>query len=62
MKSISAALIVLAGTAAITIGALISHDQTRLFVQLVGCLVAGIGLLGWMCLLWKPSDDSGTKS
>jgi hypothetical protein len=62
MKSISAAIIVLAGVAAVTAGSLLSHDQTRLFVQFVGCLVTGIGLFGWGLLLWKSSDDRETKS
>jgi len=61
MKSISAAIIVLAGTACVTAGSLMSHDQTRLFVQFVGCLVTGIGLVGWIVLLWKSSDNRETN-
>ena len=49
MKSISASVIVVAGTALILggSGSYIGHGDTKLFVQAVGCIVCAIGLWGW---------------
>ena len=47
MKSISASIIVLAGTILILGGAHIQHDATQTFVMFVGCGFGAIGLWGW---------------
>ena len=47
MKTISASIIVLAAAVLITGGSFVPHDDTRLFVQAIGCLVGVIGLGGW---------------
>lgn len=47
MKSISASIIVIAGSALILGGSYIPHGDTKLFVQTVGCLISAIGLWGW---------------
>ena len=46
-KHISAALIVLAGAILLLGGSFIRHDDTKLFVQVVGCIFAAVGLVGW---------------
>ena len=46
-KHISAAIIVLAGAILILGGSYIQHSDTKLFVQVVGCLFSAIGLFGW---------------
>ena len=48
-KHISAAIIVLAGAVLLLGGSwLIRHDDTKLFVQVVGCIVGAFGLFGWL--------------
>jgi hypothetical protein len=47
-KHISAAIIVLAGAILILGGSFIRHDETKLFVQVVGCIFGAIGLVGWL--------------
>ncbi len=48
-KHISAAIIVLAGAILLLGGSwLIRHDDTKLFVQFVGCVVGAVGLIGWV--------------
>lgn len=47
-KHISASIIVLAAAILIVGGSYIGHGDTRLFVQVVGCLVCAIGLGGWL--------------
>ena len=48
-KHISAAIIVLAGAILVFGGSwLIRHDDTRLFVQFVGCVIGAVGLVGWI--------------
>lgn len=47
MKSLSASIVVLAGTIVFTAGAFIRHDQTAVFVMLVGGAISVLGLLGW---------------
>jgi len=47
MKSISASIIVVAGTVLILGGSYIPHSDTKLFVQIVGCVVGAVGLWGW---------------
>jgi hypothetical protein len=46
-KHISAAIIVLAGAILILGGSFIRHDDTKLFVQVVGCIFGAVGLIGW---------------
>ena len=46
-KHISASIIVLAGAMLILGGSYIRHADTKLFVQVVGCLFSAIGLIGW---------------
>jgi hypothetical protein len=46
-KHISAAIIVLAGAILILGGSFIRHDDTKLFVQVVGCIFGAVGLGGW---------------
>jgi hypothetical protein len=47
MKHISASIIVLAAAILIVGGAHIQHDDTKLFVMVVGCGVGLVGLWGW---------------
>jgi hypothetical protein len=47
-KHISAAIIVLAGAVLLLGGSFIRHADTKLFVQVVGCLVGAVGLVGWI--------------
>lgn len=47
MKSISASIIVLTAAGLILGGSYIQHSDTKLFVQVVGCVVGAIGLWGW---------------
>lgn len=48
-KHISAAIIVLVG-AMLLLGSswLIRHDDTKLFLQFVGCVIGAVGLIGWI--------------
>ena len=48
-KHISAAIIVLAGAILLLAGSwLIRHGDTKLFIQVVGCIVCAVGLVGWV--------------
>lgn len=48
-KHVSAAIIVLAGAILLLGGSwLIRHDDTKLFVQFVGCVIGAVGLVGWI--------------
>ena len=47
-KHISAAIIVLAGAMLILGGSFIGHDDTKLFVQVVGFIFGAVGLTGWL--------------
>ena len=47
MKSISASIVVLAAAILITGGSHIQHADTKLFVQIVGCVIGLVGLGGW---------------
>ena len=47
-KHISAAIIVLAGAILLLGGSFIRHDDTKLFVQFVGCIFGAVGLVGWI--------------
>jgi hypothetical protein len=46
-KHVSASIIVLAGAMLLLGGSFIRHADTRLFLQVVGCAVGAIGLIGW---------------
>jgi hypothetical protein len=46
-KHISASIIVVAAAILILGGSYLRHDDTKLFVQVVGCIVLAIGLGGW---------------
>ncbi len=46
-KHVSAAVIVLAGAILILGSSFIRHDDTKLFVQVVGCIFGAVGLVGW---------------
>ena len=47
-KHMSAAIIVVAGAMLLLGGSYIAHGDTKLFVQVVGCIVGAIGLGGWV--------------
>ena len=47
-KHISAAIIVLAGAVLLLGGSFIRHADTKLLVQVVGCVVGAVGLAGWI--------------
>ena len=47
MKSISASIIVLAGSILVLGGSFIQHADTKLFVQILGCGVIAAGVWGW---------------
>ena len=47
-KHISSAIIVLAGAVLLLGGSFIRHADTKLFVQVVGCIVGAFGLVGWI--------------
>jgi hypothetical protein len=48
MKTISASIVVLAAAILITGGSHIQHADTKLFVQIVGCVIGLMGLGGWL--------------
>ncbi|KAA5547249.1 hypothetical protein FYK55_02290 [Roseiconus nitratireducens] len=60
MKSISAAIIVVIAAALLLGSAVIAHDDTALFIQVVGCIVGIFGIAGWLMTLrtTKRVDDS----
>lgn len=47
MKSISASIIVLAAAGLIVGGSYIQHSDSKLFVQVVGCVFGAVGLGVW---------------
>ena len=47
MKTISASIVVLAAAILITGGSHIQHADTKLFVQIVGCVIGLMGMGGW---------------
>ena len=47
MNSISSAIIAAAGVHCFAVGAQIAHDETQVFVMLVGFVIAAIGMFGW---------------
>lgn len=47
MKAISASIIVLAAAVMISVGSHVQHNDTKAFVQFVGCVVGLIGLTSW---------------
>jgi hypothetical protein len=60
MKSVSAAIIVVAAAALLFGSAFIAHDHTALFIQIVSCIVGIVGIAGWFVSLrtTKRVDDS----
>lgn len=48
MKAISASIVVLAAAVLITGGSHIQHSDTKMFVQVVGCVTGLMGLGGWL--------------
>ena len=48
MKAISASIVVVAAAILIASGSHIQHSDTKLFVQITGCIVGLIGLGGWL--------------
>ena len=48
MKEMSASIVVVAAAIMITGGASVEHDDSRLFVQGIGCVVGILGLFGWI--------------
>jgi hypothetical protein len=48
MKSVSASIIVLAAAILLAGGAHIQHGDTKLFIQVVGCVIGLMGLGGWL--------------
>lgn len=54
MKSISASIVVLAGSMAFALGGLIGHSDTSTFVMLAGGALAVYGLVRWHMLLKEP--------
>ncbi|WP_182870924.1 hypothetical protein [Stieleria mannarensis] len=60
MKTVSAAIIVVVAAALLSGGAFIVHDDTALFIQVVGCIVGIVGIAGWLMTLrtTKRVDDS----
>ena len=47
-KHMSAAIIVWAGIVLLLVGSFPPHTDTRDFVQVVGCIVGAVGLVGWV--------------
>ena len=54
MKSLSAAIVVLAGMFVFGISSLIEHDDTQIFYALVGAVVSALGLWFLFINLQKP--------
>ena len=48
MKVVSASIVILAASILITGGSHISDNDTRLFVQVVGCILGLAGLIVWV--------------
>lgn len=51
MKAISASIVILAAAMLILGGSYIPHAGTKLFAQIVGCVIGVLGLRGWMSAL-----------
>ena len=56
MRFVSAAIIVLAGAVLLLGGSFIGHNDTKLFVQVAGCVVGIIGIIGWFTMLHATAD------
>jgi len=57
MKAISASIVILAASILLTGGSFIQHTDTQMFVQIVGCVVGLIGLIGfYLGFNDKPSN------
>lgn len=64
MRSLSAAIVVAVAAALLVVGAFVTHDDTALFIQIVGCIVGVVGLGGWLVTLrsTKSCQLCGTRS
>jgi hypothetical protein len=51
MKAISASIIVFAAAVLLLGGSYIQHSDTKLFVQIVGCIIGLTGLGAWVSTL-----------
>lgn len=56
MKTLSASIVVVAGSAIFIRASFISHDGTNLFVSAVGCTVLGIGMYAWIHEMKNPQN------
>jgi hypothetical protein len=56
MKSISASIVVLSGAIILTGGSFVSHDQTQVFLQFVGCAIGLGGLWMWFKTFTQVKD------
>ena len=61
MKSISAAIIVAVAAALLFGSAFITHDDTALFIQVVGCMVGIVGIAGWFVSLRTTTHVNDSK-
>ena len=51
MKPLSASIVVLAAAIIITGGGFMQPSDTQTFIEFVGCVIALVGLAGWMACL-----------
>ena len=56
MKSLSAAVVVAAGSAMLSAGAFCRPDDSRTFLQVTGAVVGLIGMLVWLRSLDEPGE------
>lgn len=61
MKSISAGIIVAIAAALLFGSAFIAHDDTALFIQVVGCMVGIVGIAGWFVSLRTTTRVNDSK-
>lgn len=54
MRSISSAIIAAAGLHCFAAGGSIDHDDTQLFVMLVGAIIGLVGLIAWGKYTFSP--------
>jgi protein-S-isoprenylcysteine O-methyltransferase Ste14 len=58
MKSVSAAILVLAGSIMFSVGALAPDSPGHILPQPIGALVGLLGLAGWMKELWSAGQNT----
>ena len=63
MKGVSTAIIVVAAAALLFGSALIAHDDTASFIQVVGCIIGIVGMAGWFasCERQSVSDQPTSR-